>query len=276
MISSIPNFLFITVAYNNYEDTEKFCKSLLLQDRSTQFLLECVIVDNSTDLPTAAKVASLTQSYDFVSVLSPHENVGYFGGLNYALERYDCSKCSCVAVCNNDLEFAVDFCKTFIETGFSSDTFVVCPNVVTLDGFPQNPHVLRPLSRVAKIRIDLYYSHYYVAGFLKVVKRAILRAMPHGFWRKRPASSCFVHMGIGACYLLLPQFFAHFAKLNYPFFLYGEEAFLSAQVHERGGRLYYCSTLNIRHKESATLSKIPARVNYEYARSGYRTYRKLY
>jgi GT2 family glycosyltransferase len=274
MIPPILDFLFITVVYNNYEDTEKFCKSLRQQDRSTEFQLRCVIVDNSTDATVSAMLSSLT--CDFVSVLRPHENVGYFGGLNYALERYDCSKLSCVVVCNNDLEFAPDFCRTFIETKFSHDTFVVCPNVVTLDGFPQNPHVLLPLSRIAKVRIDLYYSHYYVAAFLKTVKRVISRATPRGFLRKRPTASCFVHMGIGACYLLLPEFFKHFTKLHYPFFLYGEEAFLSAQVHERGGRLYYCSTLTIRHKESATLSKIPARVNYEYARSGYRTYRKLY
>jgi len=255
MNSPIPDFLFITVVYNNFEDTEKFCESLRVQDRSTQFSLKCVIVDNSTDSVTSAKLASLAQTYQFVSVLRPDKNVGYFGGLNYALERCDCSKCSCVVVCNNDLEFAVDFCKSFIETKLSNDTFVVCPNVMTLDGFPQNPHVLRPLSRIAKLRIDLYYSHYYVAALLKITKRAILRTTPHGFWRNKPTSSCFVHMGIGACYLLLPQFFAHFAKLHYPFFLYGEEAFLSAQVHAGGGRLYYCSTLNI---QSRAIIKTPA------------------
>jgi GT2 family glycosyltransferase len=276
MSSSIPQFLFITVVYNNYEDTEKFCESVRLQDTSTQFLLECVIVDNSTDSAVSAKLASLARLHDFVSVLTPESNVGYFGGLNYALERRDCSQFSCVAVCNNDLEFATDFCKTFIQMEFSRDTFVVCPNVMTLDGFPQNPHVLRPLSRFAKAKVDFYYSNYYIAAFLKIVKRLILMAMPRGSLRLKPTSSCFLHMGIGACYLLLPQFFARFAKLHYPFFLYGEEAFLSAQVHEAGGRLYYCSALNIRHKEGGTSSKVPSRTNYEYARSGYCTYRKLY
>jgi GT2 family glycosyltransferase len=276
MILSIPKFVFITVVYNNYPDTEEFCRSLQIQDRSTQFDLHCVIVDNSTDSAVSARLLSLTAAYDFVSIFKPEENTGYFGGLNYALERYDCSKCSCVVVCNNDLEFSADFCKTFIDMSFSDDTFVVCPNVVTLDGFHQNPHALRPLSRIARARLDLYFSHYYVAVLLKSVKRVIRFIVPYRLGSHRVNPSSFVHLGIGACYLLLPQFFARFSKLHYPFFLYGEEAFLSAQVHQGGGRLFYCSTLNLLHKESATLSKIPARVGYEYARSGYRTYRRLY
>ncbi len=276
MILPKPNFLFITVVYNNFADTEEFCRSLGLQDRTTQFDLQCVIVDNSTDLAESARVLSLTDEFDFVSILRPGENTGYFGGLNYALERYDCSNFSCVVVCNNDLEFSADFCKTFISMKFTDDTFVVCPNVVTLDGVHQNPHVLRPFSRIARARLDLYFSHYYVAAFLKSVKQAIRCIMPHRLGNNKIMPSSFVHMGIGACYLLLPQFFARFSKLQYPFFLYGEEAFLSSQVHRGGGRLFYCSTLNLRHKESATLSKLPAKVSYEYARSGYRTYRRLY
>lgn len=271
-----PKFLFITVVYNNYADTEKFCQSLRSQDHSTNFELQCVIVDNSTDRAVSEMLSSMTSTYDFVSILKPDKNIGYFGGVNYALERNDCSKFRCVAICNNDLEFSVDFCKTFLETIFSEDTFVVCPNVVTLDGFHQNPHVVRPLSPIARVRLDLYFSHYYVAAIMLKVKRAFSWVTPRWFWGNKWTSSGFVHMGIGACYLLLPQFFARFSRLHYPFFLYGEEAFLSAQVHECGGKLFYCANLNIRHKESATLSKIPARISYEYGRSGYRTYRKLY
>jgi GT2 family glycosyltransferase len=276
MVLARPNFLFITVVYNNFVDTEDFCRSLRLQDRAAQFDLRCIIVDNSTDLTESARVLSLAEKYDFVSILRPGENTGYFGGLNYALERNDCSNFSCVAVCNNDLEFSAEFCITFAESRFSDDTFVVCPNIVTSDGVHQNPHVLRPLSRIARARLDIYFSHYYIAAILNSVQRAISRVMPRGLGSRDVKPSGFIHMGIGACYLLLPQFFAHFSKLHYPFFLYGEEAFLSAQVHRGGGRLFYCSTLNLRHKERATVSKIPAKVAYEYARSGYRTYRNFY
>jgi GT2 family glycosyltransferase len=276
MISSVPKFLFITVVYNNHVDTERFCQSLRLQERTVEFEIRCIVVDNSSDTDISAKLASLTDSFDFVSILRPGTNTGYFGGANYALERNDCSQYVCVAICNNDLEFSRDFCKTFLALSFSEDTFVVCPNVVTLDGFHQNPHVVRPLSRLARVRLDLYFSNFYVAAFMLTIKRAMSSVLPRWFWRDKRTSSGFIHMGIGACYLLLPQFFARFAKLYYPFFLYGEEAFLSAQVHDNGGKLFYCSALNIRHKESATLSKVPARISYEYGRSGYRTYRKLY
>lgn len=83
-------------------------------------------------------------------------------------------------------------------------------------------------------------------------------------------------MGIGACYVLLPAFLKKYKSLVFPHFLYGEEAYLSRQVHERGGLLFYDPDLVVLHKESATLSKLPKRTTYEFGRDGYWHYRGFY
>ena len=85
-----------------------------------------------------------------------------------------------------------------------------------------------------------------------------------------------IHMGIGACYILPSVYFDFIKRLDYPFFLYGEEAFFSQQIHTAGGTLFYDSSLSVLHAESATLSKLPSRMTYEYARQGYPTYKKFY
>jgi GT2 family glycosyltransferase len=84
-----------------------------------------------------------------------------------------------------------------------------------------------------------------------------------------------LHMGIGACYILTQNFLRNFTQLNSPTFLYGEEAFFSEQIHSKNGILYFDSSLVVLHAESATLSQIPKRKSYEFAREGYPLYRKL-
>ena len=82
-------------------------------------------------------------------------------------------------------------------------------------------------------------------------------------------------MGIGACYILTRAFLERFKELHYPYFLYGEEAYFSNQIHTAGGILWFDPVLRVHHAESATLSKIPKRTAYEFARSGYPSYRKM-
>jgi GT2 family glycosyltransferase len=82
-------------------------------------------------------------------------------------------------------------------------------------------------------------------------------------------------MGIGACYVLTENYFSHFDNLDCPVFLYGEEVFMSAQIHSKGGVLIYEPRLRVSHTKSAALSRIPRRVVYEYERKSYLLYRNL-
>ena len=272
----ITKLMFITVVYNNYAVTERYCESLSHQEKLDNVDVHCLIVDNSTNPEVSESVDSLAQRFDFVSILRPNKNIGYFGGLNYAIERIHCAEYENVIICNNDLEFSVDFCRTLVGLNFSTETLAVCPDIVTPDGIHQNPHVISRITAIRRLKLDLFFFHYYVAFLLKIAKYVWSLLHCNTQSRHVAPNSQFIHMGIGACYVLRSDFFVRCKKLEYPYFLYGEEAFFSAQVHAVGGRLFYSSDLRVKHNASATLSMLPSRMTYEYARTGYCKYRNLY
>lgn len=266
--------IFVAVVYNNYRDTYDFCQSL---NRLWLGGIErkCFIVDNSDSDVVRKQVDALLEEYEFVSIIRPDRNLGYFGAFNYFFENFSCEHHDAVVLCNNDLVLDDSFCVRLSSADYPPDAMVICPDVITVDGVHQNPHVLQPLGLLARFKLDLYFTHYFLARCLLIVKSLIHRVRP---FRRRTdrAPSGYLHLGIGACYVLLPSFLKVFGRLDYPHFIYGEEAYLTRQVHALGGRLYYDSTLTVLHKESATLSKLPSRVTYEYGRDGYWKYRRFY
>jgi GT2 family glycosyltransferase len=274
-LNFIDRILFVAVVYNNYEVTLTYCESLAQLHVQIPLSVACYLVDNSDDQIIRSQLDCLKIKYPFVKVLRPKSNLGYFGAFNFFLSNITKPVNTAVVLCNNDLIVDSQFCKELVTHTAPDDVLVLCPSVVTATGVDQNPHVLQPYGWVQRFKLDLYFSHYYLACLLKIVYdpfRAYFRRS-----RIRSASRAgYLHMGIGACYVLLPNFFNHFDKLYYPYFLYGEEAFLAKQVHDVGMRSYYEPKLKVYHHESATLSKLPRRVTYEYAKAGYWEYRKYY
>jgi GT2 family glycosyltransferase len=265
---------FAVVVYNNYEET-LYCVESISNMNGESVEVKCCIIDNSDKRETQNKIDSLASQYCFVKILRPTSNLGYFGAFNFLFEKINFDKREIVVLCNNDLAFFKNFATVLCSERYPKDVYVVCPDVMTLDGVHQNPHVLKPRNFVKRFKLDAYYSHYYIACFLLVLQRILSKILKP---RKRifPAEAGYLHMGIGACYVLLPAFLLRFKKLDFPHFLYGEEAYLTRQVHSAGGKLFYDPNLKVEHKESATLSKLPKRITYEFGRAGYFSYRKFY
>ena len=265
---------FVAVVYNNYPDTVDFIDSLKSQIRPGKNV-RCVIVDNSDSSEVRDSLDRMATSHSVVSILRPPSNVGYFGAFNYYFDNNPTEPSETVVLCNNDLIFSADFVETIRSKQYADDVFVVCPDVVTLDGVHQNPHVIKPRTGLQRLKLDLYFSNYYIACGLLIIQR-LIQPFLKSKKRDKPSQPGYLHMGIGACYVLLPSFLSKFRHLDFPHFLYGEEAYLSKQVHTAGGRLYYDPALKVQHKESATLSKLPKRTTYEFGRDGYRSYRTFY
>ena len=264
---------FICVNFNNFTYTEKFCESLARQKNlNSKFRIECIIVDNSTDDTDLEKFLEIKKKYSWVQYLRAPKNLGYFGGLNYGLKSIVFENYFSVVICNNDLYFDEYFCEKLCITHYGQDVYAVCPDVVTDEDFHQNPHVLRKMSWLKRLRLDLYFSHYYLASILSFVLRIV---RPRKKSPVLPTIGREIHMGIGACYVLTLHFLRQFKQLSYPHFLYGEEAYFSDQIHSVSGILWFDPNLLVHHAESATLSKIPKRTVYEYARTSYPGYREM-
>ena len=260
----------VVVNYKNSEFTENLCKSLSAQKGvGIDFKTECVIVDNSCCEDEFIRLSGIAFGNIKIKLVRSNANLGYFGGLN---EGLDAANGNFIILGNNDLYFNIDFCQNLLATSYQKNVFAVAPNVINLDGDFQNPHLRVPMSFLQKIKLDFYFSNFYVAKILKLVKEIFFSRRNA---KQKNIDSGPIHLGIGACYILLPQFLARFKKLSYPHFLYGEEAYFSKQIHDAGGVLWFDSALVVKHHESATTSEMPRIMMYNYARDGYSDYRNF-
>lgn len=264
---------YVCTNFNNSGFTRKAVRSFLASGPCEH---RVVVVDNRSEPPQVRMLQELREELPAVELLLNQENVGYFPGLNLGIRhlRAKFPELDHLVVGNNDLEFPADFLRS-IEA--CAATFaahpVVSPDVVTLDGVHQNPHVIARIGAVRELVYDAYYANYFLALLIKQAAR-----LTHGFtdredetyWRVAQP----IYQGHGSCYILGPLFFQHFEELWAPTFLMHEEYFLSKQLIDKGMQVYYQPAISVRHHCHATIDKVPGRKMWELAREAHRVYRR--
>ncbi len=261
------NISFVCVNFNSINYTLDFVKSV----RSNSISAFIVVVDNSTSSSFYQNLCKELESDKYTKIVRQEINEGYFSALNFGLNFVD--KNHMIVIGNNDLIFDASFISCLEKSAIIEDVAVICPNIITSTGRHQNPHVLQRMNSYELFRLDLYYSNYYIATIVNFFYNP-LKKLINSFKAPVDIQSCYLHMGIGACYIVKPVFWKHYDSLEFPFFLYGEEAFLSNQVHKIGYKSFFDKNLLVQHAESGTLSLLPKRSTYEYAKRGYPTYRQ--
>lgn len=273
------NFVFIAVNYNGAAHTENYLQSLQEMTLPNGDKLEAIIVDNKSADEDLEKVQTSVARRPFARLIAQDHNPGYFRGLNAGIESCPKNDDTSFIVGNNDLKFATDFLVNLKEIPYEKDVLVIAPNITTLSGRRQNPHVVKkvPTSELVKTRI--YFSNYYIGQTARLINQA-LASWIH---KMRPISSHQTHApepgrmkikrGIGACYVLTPHFFHHYQRLDDRVFLWGEEALLSHQVESVGGCTLYDPSIKITHCESASVRFIQKRERYEIVKASYKIYK---
>jgi GT2 family glycosyltransferase len=260
--------------YNNASFTRGAVESLAKSPHWSQ--CEVVVVDNSSALEDVNELERLKQEHPQIHLVLNEANVGYFPGLNvgirYLRERFP--GLDLIVVGNNDLVFPPDFIDAVCATAPLLERYwVIAPDLITLDGVHQNPHVIAAISKPRKLIYDLYYASYPLAlairWFARVTRRFTRRSDSDSHRIAGP-----IHMGIGACYILGPQFFRHFAELWAPTFLMGEEFFLSKQLLDQGQQIYYEPSIQVQHHDHASVDKVPGRQMWLVAREAHKLYRQ--
>jgi len=267
--------LFIVVDYNNHAFTIALANSLAAQMALNQnFTVNLLVVNNSDNTRASVGLEQGLAGFDWARIVCPEANLGYFGGLNFGLEQSG-SEADYVVIGNNDLLFGPEFCQLLAMRRYPKNTLVVAPAVVTPDGRHQNPHVLRRSSWIRKLKFDIYFSNYFVASIISFLAQLTKRG-------RTPTSQTIevqieqqIEMGVGACYVLLPEFFLHYQTLFFPGFLYGEEACLAWQVRQAGGTTLFDPSLKVVHTESASCSLLPRQRVYSLGRASYWRYREF-
>jgi GT2 family glycosyltransferase len=265
---------FVFTNYNNSQYTRDVIYSLSLNEYFNNCFL--VIVDNKSDFLDINKLNEIEQIYPSVKVIYNNENIGYFKGLNIGIEylRSKYSELNCIVVGNNDLFFPQNFIdRIYLKNELFKKYPVISPDLVTLDGIHQNPHVINRISWFRNLIYDLYYTNYYLSiliGFLaKITKKITDRNDEKHFEIAQT-----IHQGYGACYILGPIFFQKFKSLWAPTFLMGEEFFLSKQLEKEGMHVYYEPSIKVDHHDHATMGKLPNKKLWKISRDSHLVYKK--
>lgn len=264
---------YICTNYNNSAFTVAAVKSLR---KAQGHRIRVVVVDNASRSEEVDILRRLSADDPDVQLIANPQNVGYFRGLNIGIKasRSLHPDIDWMVVGNNDLEFPADFCDKLERQmeSFRSHS-VISPDVVTLDGEHQNPHVIQKISPVREIFYDLCYANYQLGRLIYKLAKMFPRATRRGDedqWQiARP-----IYQGHGCCYLLTPRFFENFEALWAPTFLMSEELFLSHQLKEKGEQVYYSPAISVVHHWHGALQSIPNRKRWEMARDAHRVYRK--
>lgn len=264
---------YVCTNYNNAHFTRIAVESLHSSGVPPQ---QIVVVDNRSKAEDVAALRSLAERFSTVDLVLNGENIGYFPGLNAGLQRIRSldPDLDCIVIGNNDLEFPSDFGEV-IEAVMPelADRPVISPNIVTLDGMRQNPHVVSGISRPREFVYDLYYSNYHLARLIRNIARYTSRFSDRQDERGH-RSAGYIYQGHGSCYILTKQFFELFDELWAPTFLMGEEYFLSKQLSDRGNQVYYEPRILVRHRCNGAIENVPSRKMWELARDAHRVYRR--
>jgi len=266
---------YICTNYNNSHFTVNAVRSLVASAAGNHEL-RIVIVDNLSSPEHRHTLAKLGQEFSYVDVLFNDENVGYFSGLNCGIRhmRQHHPEIMHFVIGNNDLLFPIDFCSKFEKHLSLLATYpVISPDIVTLDGEHQNPHVIKSISRTREIIYDLYYSNYFLAQAIIWAARFSHPLTDRKDERQHQTAQS-IYQGHGSCYLIGPKFFDLFEELWAPTFLMGEEYFLSKQLSDRGMRTYYTPSISLTHCCHGSLCSVPNKKLWEFARQAHREYRK--
>jgi GT2 family glycosyltransferase len=264
---------YVCTNYNGSQFTADAVASLMSGEQPPARI---VVVDNVSDAKNQDMLRALAQRYVAVHVIFNPQNVGYFRGLNVGIRMLHNVEpdLDAMVVGNNDLIFPPNFgpvlAQALTRVGHNP---VLSPDITTLDGAHQNPHVIKPVGRLREIAYDIYHAHYYFSVLIQIVAR-LTRAISDRDDESQHAVAQYIRQGHGSAYILTRAFFDHFDELHAPTFLYGEEYFLAKQLEDKGMFTYYEPSVKIQHLYHASLQKLPSRRAWAFSRDAHKVYRK--
>ena len=155
---------FVFTNYNNSLLTIQAIDSIKKSAKNIEYY--SVIVDNFSRKKETELLKDVNKIDTNTHIIFNCSNVGYFKGLNLGIaflkDRY--INLDYIVAGNNDLVFKDDF---FIQLEKNANLLneypVISPDLITLDGVHQNPHVIKGFSRLREIIWDVYFVNYWVS-----------------------------------------------------------------------------------------------------------------
>lgn len=267
-------FVFIAVNYNGSDFSLQYIKSVNELYKEASDDIQIIIVDNKSSMEDYQKLEQGCIGTGNVKLIRSEENLGYFKGLNRGMAEVDKNPDTLLIIGNNDLTFEPDFLINLKKIKYTPEVFAIAPNIITREGRQQNPLVVERVSSKEKLKASLYYSNYYVGQVFHILNQLLKRVKKTKKVMTNQYPQMKIKLGIGACYILTPNFNRAFDKLDDSVFMWGEEAVFAHQVESKGGIILYDPTILIHHHESASVVSIQSKKKYYMVKESYQIYKK--
>lgn len=245
---------FIAVSYFGSRDLGSYITSLIDQD-DDRWVLK--VVDNSMDDEEGLRLAELAERDSRIEILTPGQNLGYFGGADWARNRLEAGSYDWIAVTNTDVIIvASGFVATLIAMS-PSEVGVIAPAIFGSSSDSMlNPYMRnRPTILRSRIRRLLFWSTAtaQVTILVSHLKRRFTKgpAIPEVETEIYAAHGCF--MLFGRSYFLAGGTFRHSS------FLFGEELTVAEFCRDRDLKTRYIPGLEVVHIEHANTGLLRSR-----------------
>jgi len=224
----------IILDYRGAHKTEVCLQSLVSQGIDT-----VLVVDNSADALSSVRLAEVAarlsmQGTDFaLHVLEPGKNLGFAGGVNYALTHAAGQHCNTILLLNNDASVAPGSILEMSHALAAGGASLVGPAIIDDDGASQ------PM---------LWYQRYF------------------GIQSKRALPGSFPYLS-GCCLLFQRELTIQGKLFDEKFFMYGEDALLGWRMTLEGKTVKLVESATVRHTGQSTLQKCTLFYEYHMARA---------
>jgi len=269
---------FIAVNFNNSDFTIEYVYSVK-ELTSAGDNINIIIVDNNSEGSDYNKLRTKFKHVENVKLIRNKSNLGYFRGLNAGIDSIpdmSVENGNLLVIGNNDLLFRKDFLVELSKINYDEKTFVLAPNIITIDGYHQNPQLVKKRSEFKKFILRLYFLNHYLARVLRYA--AIVVDKING--RKDNINSdrkMFIRQGNGACFILTSNFFRYYDKLDDRVFLWGEECLLANQLFLAEGKMLYDPNIVVFHQtrlKDTLFRGFDSKAQYKISQTSYKIYSK--
>lgn len=246
--------LIIVINYASEKEVIEYAEQVeLLAEKDSVALC---IVDNKKS-ENAIDLASTIKKYSYEThYYEASSNLGYMNGALFGLECFKSEQNyipDWVVVSNTDIVYTDNnFYIDFLAKDYPIEYWCIAPSVINTEGHYCNPHYkqrihITKVNRVIKIFKNpfLMYVYYKLAAIKSKLKKENIKQ-----------SSQTVYSVHGCFFILRKEFFEALGEEKYGVLLYSEESFVAEIILENSKLEFYDSTLEVKHNENLTTSKL--------------------
>jgi len=267
MKGNSKRIVIIAISYQSDEEVLQFVTNI--SEMADDKFIDLIIVDNTERLDSDKLFQQINELYPLATCLKPKNNLGYFGGANFAYKEVIQEgnvDFEWLVVSNVDVRFSdKNFFKELRRINYIDKNIgILAPAIISEKSWRDlNPRLSRrPKSNTMHtykyifsnvVFVNIYEIIAKIKYYLKnkIHLSTIIKKLfcIHYHQQENKQDLIDIYAPHGSCILFSKEYFTKGGKLDYPMFLFGEEIFVAETARKIGVKVVYCNKFRARHND---------------------------